>query len=836
MPAPPVPVPGVAASRAPAALDPPDRDGAWREYGRRVGFLGRVDLFGGVSQEVLVQVATALKPLAVPAGGIVCREGEVGDQFFLIEAGTLAVTADSGGQPRQLALLGPGEFFGEMALLGPGRRSATVRATGDAQLWSLSAADFHQLLTRQPEIDTVVRRAASLRGTANQLGAFEVEHRNLAVLTEGRQQIRIGRSPDNDLVFASHLVSRHHAVVEWSGKSYRLRDLDSNNGTYVNGVEVRTADLNDGDEIWVGDERFIFDRRAIHRSIEPRGIRIDATNLSREVQGGKKLLHDVTLSILPGEFVAIVGGSGTGKTTLMDAMSGVRPASSGRVLYNGRDYYRNLAFFRNVLGYVPQDDIIHTDLPLRVTLRHAAKLRLPPDTSREDLDDAVDKALAALELTAQAGVKVGLLSGGQRKRSSIGVELLTRPRVFFLDEPTSGLDPLTDAQMMGLLRRLADGGSTVILTTHATKNVMLCDKVVFLARGGQLAFVGTPQRALRYFEADAFDTIYKRLADEATPEEWGQRFRTSQDYRQVLADQLRPGEADAAASAPHALGEGGRSGGLARQVRQFAVLSRRNFDLFAHNPSNLPSLIMPPILFSVLALALFKSGVFERTTNSAAPLQILFLIAFSAFIFGLLFGVQEIVKEFAIFRRERMVNLGILPYVLSKTTFLAPLLAVLLMVMVGILRLTGRLPASGFDVYSRLLLTLVLTGFVGLALALFTSALVSTPQQATDMLSVWIMPQVLFGGALLAVPAMNLVGRLISTVAPVRWSFEALGQITDLNTQFRTDTSRIGPGLVIQYGDSFTRNPVQNWLILILFIVVPLALTCLVLKRKTTTS
>jgi ABC-type multidrug transport system ATPase subunit/alpha-tubulin suppressor-like RCC1 family protein len=808
-------------------------DGAFREYVGPSRLLRRMDLFSGLSDDDLAEVAAALKPLSVSAGGVVSGEDSA-DGFFLVEAGTLATTADIGGEPRELARLGPGDFFGEAALLGESHRSGTVRAVTAAELWTLSAADFRDLLARHPEIEQVVRRAAGRRDGAGESGAFEVEERSLEELGQNGLQIRIGRTADNEIVFASPLVSRHHAVIEKTATGHRLRDLGSVNGTYLNGVPIRTADLNDGDEVWVGDERLVFDRRAVHRTIEPHGIRLDATDLVTEVRGPKKLLHDISLSILPGEFVAIVGGSGAGKTTLMDALSGVRPATSGRVLYNGRDYYRQLAIFRSVLGYVPQDDIIHTELPLRLTLRHSAKLRLPPDTSREELDSAVDRALDELELSGQADIKVGRLSGGQRKRSSIGVELLSQPRIFFLDEPTSGLDPFTDGQMMRLLRRLADDGSTVTLTTHATKNVMLCDKVVFLARGGHLAFVGTPRRALRYFEADSFDDIYRRLAEEASPEEWSERFRASDDYRQLAAQQLQPGPADAEGGERASLGESAPPGGLARGLRQFAVLSRRSFDLYAKNPKVLPSLIMPPILFSVLALALFKGDTFTSTENSAAALQIMFLIAFSSFIFGLLFAIQEIVKEFPIFRRERMVNLGIVPYVLSKTTFLAPLLALLVLVMVGILRVTGRLPDSGLDVYGPLLLTLVLTGFVGLGLALLTSAFVASSQQATDMLSVWIMPQVLFGGALVAVTSMNIVGKVIAAVSPVRWSFEALGEIVDLNTQFRIDTSRIGPGLAIQYGDTFTRDPVQNWLILAVFIAVPLALTCLVLKRRTT--
>src|SRR5439155_14048147 len=146
----------------------------------------------------------------------------------------------------------------------------------------------------------------------------------------------------------------------------------------------------------------------------------------------------------------IVGGSGAGKTTLLDAVAGVRPADGGQVLFDGSDLAANLDAFRGVLGYVPQDDIIHLELPLERTLSYAGRLRLPADTSRPELDTAIARVLAALDLTDRAGVPVGVLSGGQRKRASIGVELLTDPKVFFLDEPTSGLDPATGADLLQL--------------------------------------------------------------------------------------------------------------------------------------------------------------------------------------------------------------------------------------------------------------------------------------------------------------------------------------------------------------------------------------------------
>ncbi len=532
--------------------DPPevrDLDDAWREYGRRIEVLSRMDVFAGAAHDVLARVATGLSPVVAKPGQVVAREGDVDDQFFLIESGTLTVTTEIAGQPRELARLGPGEFFGEVALLGRGRRSATVHALSEATLWSLSVQDFDRLLASDPGIDEAVRRAARQRDQAAQTGSFEVEERGIDELAKGGEQIRIGRSPDNEMVFSSPLVSRHHAVIESTAGVFRLRDLDSQNGTYVNGARVRAVTLEDGDEVWVGDERFVFDRRSIRRSVQPEGIRLDARGLTTVLKDGRPLLSDVDLSLRPGEFV---GDRRRQRGRQVDAHGrDVRRAAAHerpRALQRPRLLPEPRPTSAACWGTSPRTTSSTRSCRCRVTLRHAARLRLPPDTSAQELDAAVDKALAELGLSGQADVRVDVLSGGQRKRSSIGVELLTQPRIFFLDEPTSGLDPHTEGEMMALLRQLADGGSTVVLTTHATRNVMLCDKVVFLAAGGHVAFVGTPQRALRYFEADAFDAIYRRLADEASPEEWGARFRRSDDYAKLLSQSpaTEPTEAEGA--------------------------------------------------------------------------------------------------------------------------------------------------------------------------------------------------------------------------------------------------------------------------------------------------
>ncbi len=814
---------GTEAQRPPAA--------AAAVLDRRVEMLQRIELFRALPEPLVTDVAELLRPIEAEAGAAVVRAGQPGDVLYLIESGTLSVEVGEGPSAVSIARLGPREFFGEMALITGEPRSATVRAESAVRLWAIRSTDLTELTAGRPELVAALSHAAERRRRSTAIQEYAVESINVAELLEDRSELRIGRASDNDLVLDSPVVSAHHAVLRRVGDELELVDGDSANGTYVNGARVQRAVLKDGDQIWLADQRLLFDRRSVSRILEPRGIRVEAIGLRKVVRGGKNLLQDIDLTVLPGELVAIVGGSGAGKSTLMDALSGVRPATDGEVRYNGQDLGSHRHLYRTTLGYVPQDDIIHTDLPLQVTLGYSAQLRLPRDTSPEERAAAVNRAVEDLGLTAHADTRVRELSGGQRKRASIGVELLTQPRIFFLDEPTSGLDPATDLQMMRLLRELADNGSTVLLTTHATKNVVLCDKIAFLARGGHLAFYGTPARALEYFGVAEFDEIYVKLEDELTPEEWGQRFRASAEHGRLIADRMEGG-ADLAEAAPELTAP---PRGPRTWLRQLAVLSRRNAALYARNPGRVIPLIVQPLIFALLLVLLFRSGLFDLgSENPTGAFQLLFIFSLTCFLFGLLFGVQEVVKEYAIFHRERLVNLAVLPYLLSKVAFLAPVLVVCVAAMTLILWGTGRLPDAGWDTYGRFLLTLSLTAWCGLAIALFTSSVAKTPQMATDLLSVWIMPQVLFSGAIISVHEMNAVGELLSHGVALRWAVEGLGRVADLLTLFESSPSPIGQSLLIQFTDSFTGEPWQAWGILAGMAVGFLAVSWLILRRRTT--
>jgi ABC-type multidrug transport system ATPase subunit len=550
-------------------------------------------------------------------------------------------------------------------------------------------------------------------------------------------------------------------------------------------------------------------------------MELEAIGVSRKLKSGKALLNDVSFSIAPGELVAIVGGSGAGKTTLLNALAGVAPPTSGHVRYDGRDYYENIDEFRHALGYVPQDDIIHRDLPLETTLRYSAHLRLPADSSPTEKEMAVQEALHVLGLAERSALPVKALSGGQRKRASIGVELLTRPRIFFLDEPTSGLDPAMSAELMRLLRRLADDGCTIVLTTHVTQDIGVCDKVIVLARDGHLAFHGPPQRALEYFDAAAFDEIYVRVAEDE-PSTWSERFRSSTDFRGP-----GPGSAPAWAVADE------RGQKAVGSFRQWLLLTRRNFDMLWRSPLTLAILLGSPLMVILMFAMLFKGGAFDNENPSpSATIMILFWVAFGAFFFGLTYGLLQICTEFPIFFRERLVNVRILPYVASKVAVLGPVLIFICILMLGVLKVSDRLPALGFEIYAEMSVTLILSAFAALALGLLMSALVSNPEQATIALPMLCFPQVLFSGAILPVPIMAFLGKTMSALMSDRWSFESLGHSVGLNALFANGASPLGPPLLAQYGDSFSRPVIETWLIMIVFTVVFLASTCIVLKRK----
>jgi ABC-type multidrug transport system ATPase subunit len=552
-----------------------------------------------------------------------------------------------------------------------------------------------------------------------------------------------------------------------------------------------------------------------------RGVEIAATDLWQTVKGGKQVLHGVSLTVKPCELVAVVGGSGAGKTTLLEALAGVRPAERGSVRFDGVDLYENFDGFRRLLGYVPQDDIIHADLPLERTLRYAAALRLPESRSSADVDAAVDRSLAALDLSERADVPVGALSGGQRKRASIAVELLTNPPVFFLDEPTSGLDPASSSELLRLLRGLADSGSTVVFTTHSVQDLANADRVVFLAREGHLAFVGTVDEALEYFDVERIEEIYERLATEETPQQWARRFEAHRENGHGVVPTGRP-------RAPK------RREGIGF-AREWAVLTRRTFETLVRNRLTMAILVGSPALVVAMFAVLFRPGAFNfADPNPSAITMILFWVTFGAFFFGLTYGLLQIVTEQAILRREALVGQRLSSYLLSKMAVLLPFLVFVVVLMLAVLRGLDRMPAASMTTYLTMGITLSLLAASALTLGLMTSAAVSNPAQATLALPMLCFPAVLFSGAILPVHEMAGAGAAISTIIQDRWAFEALGHDLGIRHILADGGSPLGPPLVAAYGkEAGTAATATYWSYLAAFTIAFFFGAWGILRRKT---
>jgi ABC-type multidrug transport system ATPase subunit len=549
-----------------------------------------------------------------------------------------------------------------------------------------------------------------------------------------------------------------------------------------------------------------------------RGVRIDVRDLSRRIRARRRgdvtLLDRASFTIPAGELVAIVGPSGAGKTTLLEALAGLAPAISGSVRFDGVDVYANLATFRTVLGYVPQDDIIHTDLPLGRTLRYAARLRLPSSAPASEIDRVVGEALAAVDLSDQADVRVGSLSGGQRKRASIAVELLTDPQVFFLDEPTSGLDPVTSAELVTRLRQLADRSATVVFTTHSVDDLARCDRIVFMARSGRVGFVGTLEEAFRLFEVASVPDLYRRLADRDIA-------------AATTSESASPSPLDAP---PRDVSRRSAASGLT----QWRVLTRRTFDTLTRNRLTLAILVGSPALVIAMFAILFRPGAFDvRHPSPSSMVMIGFWVVFAAFFFGLTYGLLQICTERSILRREHLVGLRLGAYVASKVTVLLPFLLFVIVAMLGVLRLLDRLPRRSVTTYASLGFGLLLCAVAALGLGLLTSGAVANVAQATLALPMLCFPAVLFSGAILPVHLMARAGAGLSAVIPSRWAFEAVGHDLGARRILGTGGSPLGPPLLASYGDAGTHVTAYYWLLLAGFVTVFVTATWLVLRRTT---
>jgi ABC-type multidrug transport system ATPase subunit/pSer/pThr/pTyr-binding forkhead associated (FHA) protein len=581
---------------------------------------------------------------------------------------------------------------------------------------------------------------------------------------------RIGRAPDNDIVLDDLLVSRYHAELIRDGTGFRVVDLGTRNGMFVNGRQVEHAVVRAGDLLSFGHHQMVFDGTELRDYVDAGRVSLRADGLKVTV-GGRDLLAGVSFDLDECSLLAVVGPSGAGKSTLLNALTGNRPAHAGTVRYQGRDLYAEYADLRHRIGLVPQDDILHRQLTVRRALRYAAGLRFGPDVTPAERDQRIDQVLGQLALTGHADQRIDTLSGGQRKRTSVALELLTEPSLLFLDEPTSGLDPALDRDVMHGLRDLADRGRTVLVVTHSPLHLNVCDRVLVLARGGKVAYFGPPDQLLGFFGAAEYADVFTAVA--AEPDVWAARFAATRSPAVAAA---APTERAAAAAAPPRQG----------RWRQLAILTRRTVAVtLADRLYAVLSLGLPLGLAALLHVVPGSDGLARpapppgRSTEAA---QLLVILITGAVFIGLAGGIREFVREGAIYRRERAVGLSPGAYLGSKLAVFAALNAVqaALFVLIGML---GRpLPREAL-VLGRPLVELIvvvwLTTLAATVLGLLVSVYVSTGEQTMPVLVGLVMAQLVLCGGLFEVVGRAGIEQL-SWVAPARWGYAAAASTVDL--------------------------------------------------------
>jgi len=583
-----------------------------------------------------------------------------------------------------------------------------------------------------------------------------------------------GRLGDATVQIDSPLVSREHARLEQAAGAWVLTDLGSTNGTFVNGKRItRPCELSPGDRIDIATFGFVFTGegvQAIDTAAQGR-IRVEVERLGKHVKDratGKPrfLLEDINFVIEPGEFVAIFGTSGSGKSTLLDALSGRRAANSGQVRYNGSELYGAFDQFRSNIGYVPQQDIVHRKITVAHALGYTARLRLPPDTSDDEISRHVQRVLDQVALSEKASLAVDTpepLSGGQLKRVNLAVELVANPNILFLDEVTSGLDAGTDKRMMQLFAGLAHKyHKTVVCVTHTLENIGVCDLIVLLHRG-RLVYFGPPEEARGFFGVSRLSDVYELL--EGRPAgQWAAQYAASQMHAQWVAARLRPATAAVMAAAD----QSGRRGSRFFDPRQAATLLRRYLDLIWSDTRNLLILFaQAPLIGLIIGLVfhLDSGGPVEKAANYT---QISFILMLSAIWFGCLNAAREVVKELPIYLRERSINLGIGAYLFSKILPLAVLAIVQCLLILGVVEWLAGLPGSAVERFATLLMAALGATLMGLTISTF----VNSNDKAVAMVPILLIPQVILSGAVVALGSATQVAAKLSMIS--FWGLDAM--------------------------------------------------------------
>jgi ABC transport system ATP-binding/permease protein len=592
-------------------------------------------------------------------------------------------------------------------------------------------------------------------------------------LQQPADALTIGRSTDNDVVIQDVLASRHHAFLTKTQLGTEIRDAHSVNGTFVNGVRVGSAILTEGDVVTIGNVDLVFTRDTLVRRIEAatRTGGLEVNSVCFTVEHGKQLLDHISLTARPGTLTAIIGGSGAGKTTLSRLIAGYTSPTSGNVTFEGHDIHAEYASMRSRVGMVPQDDVVHRQLTVNQALGYAAELRLPPDTSKADREQVVAQVLEELELTKHGDTRVDKLSGGQRKRASVALELLTGPSLLILDEPTSGLDPALDRQVMMMLRQLADAGRVVLVVTHSVAYLDVCDQILLLAPGGKTAFLGPTSQIGDAMGTTNWADIFAKVG--ADPDEANRRF---------LAENRPPPAQPSESSRPGDLGEPVHTNAL----RQFSTIARRQIRLVISDRGYTVFLALLPFLIGILSTTVRGKtgyGVGDPRSNSPnQPDQILVMLIVGAVFMGTALTIRDLVGERPIFRREQAVGLSTGAYLAAKVAVFSTFAVAQAAVATTISVVRWHKPIadavmlgnSSFELFVDVAACCVASALLGLAL----SAIAKSQDQIMPLLVVAIMSQLVFCGGLIWVTDRLVLDQL-SWITPARWGYASAASTID---------------------------------------------------------
>ncbi|MFI9002279.1 FHA domain-containing protein [Streptomyces sp. SBR177] len=597
----------------------------------------------------------------------------------------------------------------------------------------------------------------------------------------------IGRALENDLVVSDLQVSRQHATFHATPDGrFEIRDLGSHNGTYVNGQPIAKGGsvlIGPNDVVGVGHSTFRIVGNQLEEFVDTGDVSFSARHLTVTVDGGKQILKDVTFGVPEKSLIGVIGPSGSGKSTLLKALTGYRPADQGDVLYDNRSLYKQFAELRQRIGLVPQDDILHKELTVQKALKYAAKLRFPGDTAEAEREARIDEVLRELKLDIHREKKVTSLSGGQRKRVSVALELLTKPSLIFLDEPTSGLDPGMDRDVMQLLRGLADDGRTVLVVTHSVAELALCDKLLVMAPGGSVAYFGPPDEALNFFGYSTWADVFSAF-ENYRDYDWAGRWKGSQHY------QLYAAEIDAVAAQPVQMPQQAQQA-MTKPPKpqgwgsQLWTLIRRYVSVIVSDKGFLALMVILPAVIgsvSVVIPADFGLAPPKPPSRFNGDAGIIMLILAVGMCFsGAANSVRELIKERVIYERERATGLSRSAYLMSKVIVLGVITAFQGVILCAIGFAIRDLPAEGLIMPPavELCLVVIALGLTSMMVGLVISALVKTAEKTMPLLVMFAIVQVVFTGILFKVygsPGLEQFAWLM----PSRWAIAGAGTTLDL--------------------------------------------------------